>query len=299
MEEIQRLKEEILKEYPRLTKDSEFTFACHKDVSCFNNCCGDVNIFLTPYDILRFKKALGITSGEFLEKYTISPFDKNLKYPIVLLKMRDDEKKTCQFVTKDGCGVYADRPWSCRMYPLGLASPKEDSEALNKEFYFLLKETGCKGFDETRKWTVSEWLREQGIAEYDEMGKEFKDITLHKLVQEGGILTPQKIEMFFMACYDLDKFRGFVFKSSFFDKFVVDEETREALKKDDTALLKFGYRWLRFALLGEKTMTVEAEVMEAKKKELEAKKKAAEEAAEAREAAAKVDPTDKMNPKMN
>jgi len=49
--------------------------------------------------------------------------DKNLQYPVILLQMRDNEKKSCPFVTAEGCSVYPDRPWACRMYPLGLASP--------------------------------------------------------------------------------------------------------------------------------------------------------------------------------
>ena len=273
MEEIQRLKEEILKEYPRLTKTSEFTFACHKGVVCFNKCCGDVNIFLTPYDILCLKNALGITSGEFLKKYTLLPFDENLKYPVILLKMEDDEKKTCPFVAKEGCKVYADRPWSCRMYPLGLASPK-DAGASADEFYFLLKEAGCEGFKETRKWTVDEWMHDQDISEYNDAGMDFKELTLHRFIREGKNLTPRSVEMFFMACYDLDKFREFVFKSSFLEKFEIDEATRKRIEKDDKELLKFGYRWLRFALFGEKTLTVKEDVLEAKKKfiEEEAKK---------------------------
>ena len=60
MRDIEKFKEEILKEYPRLSEDSSFTFACHPGVPCFNDCCGDVNIFLTPYDILRLKQALNM-----------------------------------------------------------------------------------------------------------------------------------------------------------------------------------------------------------------------------------------------
>jgi Fe-S-cluster containining protein len=130
MREIERLKEEILKDYERLNEKSEFRFACHPGVPCFNDCCGDVNIFLTPYDIIRLKNNLGIPSGEFLSEYTVSPFDKNLKYPVILLKMNDDEKKSCPFVGENGCGVYEDRPWACRMYPLGLASPKSRRDSV-------------------------------------------------------------------------------------------------------------------------------------------------------------------------
>jgi len=273
MREIENLKKAILEEYPRLAKDSAFDFGCHKGVPCFNDCCGDVNIFLTPYDIIRLKNNLGITSGEFLEKYTISPFDENLKYPIVLLKMNADNKKSCPFVTESGCQVYPDRPWACRMYPLGLASPGESNKQLDSEFYFLLKESICKGFDTDKRWTVSNWLADQGINDYNQMGEYFKDITLHRFFLEGGNLPPEKIEMFFMVCYDIDKFKRFIFDSSFLDKFEIDKATTDQIKNDEIELLKFGYRWLKFALFGEKTITVKTQVLDSKKKELEQKKK--------------------------
>jgi len=273
MREIQKLKEEILKEYPRLKIDSEFSFGCHPGVPCYNACCGDVNIFLTPYDIIRLKNRLGITSEEFLKKYTLMPFDKNLAYPVVMFQMNDDEKKSCQFVAEQGCTVYEDRPWACRMYPLGLASPRQDQEQTDEEFYFLLHDPICKGFNEPTKWTVSDWMRDQGVDEYDEMGREFKDITLHKHFKEGQGISPKQVEMFFMACYNIDSFRDFVFKSTFLRKFDVEPETLEQIKTDDVALLRFGYRWLRFALFGEETLKIKPEIAEDKKKELKMKGK--------------------------
>ncbi|MBD3298597.1 MAG: YkgJ family cysteine cluster protein [candidate division Zixibacteria bacterium] len=273
MREVEKLKEEILKDYPRLSKDDTFAFACHSGVPCFNDCCGDVNIFLTPYDVIRLKTALGISSQEFLDRYTLMPFDKNLGYPVILLQMTDDDRKSCPFVKEDGCSVYNDRPWSCRMYPLGMASPGEGSEDLSDEFYFLLKESVCKGFREPKEQTVDEWLVDQGIVEYDEMGRDFKDLTLHPFFQEGSKLTPEKIEMFFMVCYNIDRFRDFVFKSSFLNKFEVDEDTVNAIREDDVALLKLGYKWLRFALFGEKSMTVKGDVLADKEQELRMKQK--------------------------
>lgn len=280
MKEIEKLKEAILRDYPHLTLESEFSFACHPGVPCFNNCCADVNIFLTPYDIIRLKNRLGISSAEFLSKYTISPFDKNLKYPVVMLAMNEDDKKACQFVTDDGCSVYEDRPWACRMYPLGLASPKDadpddPKQELKEEFYFLLEESICKGFKSDRKQTVAQWLKDQGIVEYDMMGREWKDLAMHPFLQDPkNSLTPQKIEMFFMVCYNLDTFRDFVFKSSFLNKFEVDAETQAKIKDDDVELLRFGFKWLRFSLFGEKSMTVKGEVFDAKAKQIDERNKA-------------------------
>lgn len=268
MRDIEKFKEEILKEYPRLSLESTLKFACHPGVPCFNDCCGDVNIFLTPYDILRLKNNLNVSSGTFLAEHTIMPFDKNLKYPVILLQMNDDEKKSCPFVGENGCRVYEDRPWACRMYPLGMASPKDGDDSLGEEFYFVLEESFCKGFQENNTITVADWIKSQGITEYNTMGYYFKELTLHEFFQKGDKLTPEKIEMFFLACYNLDAFRDFLFSSTFFQKFDVEDEIRERIRNDDVELLKFGYTWLRFALFGERTLKIKEEVLKEKKKTL-------------------------------
>jgi Fe-S-cluster containining protein len=273
MNEFDKFKEEILKKYPRLQPNSPFRFECHHGVSCFNDCCGDVNIFLTPYDLIRLKNRLGITSGQFLDRHTISPFTPDAKYPVVLLRMGDDEKKKCVFNKPDGCQVYGDRPWACRMYPLGVASPGEDSDELDDEFYFLLKESHCRGFEETTEQTVQGYKENQGVTEYEEMGEGFKTLTTHRFFREGNQLDPAKMDMFYMVCYDIDNFRKFIFGSTFFDKFIVDEKTKEEIKTDDVALLRFGYKWLRFALFAEPTMTIRTEIREAKEQELAAEEK--------------------------
>jgi hypothetical protein len=183
--------------------------------------------------------------------------------------MNDNEKKNCPFVSADGCQVYEDRPWACRMYPLGLASPGEGSEDLDKEFYFLLQETVCEGHKEPMKWTVEKWLSDQGIDEYNRMGEEFKKLTTHKYFREGNQLSPEKVEMFFMVCYNLDEFRDFVFNSSFLKKFLVDNQTKERIREDDIELLRFGLKWLRFSLFGEETMSIRPEILEAAKANME------------------------------
>ena len=252
---VDKFKESILKDYPRLSKKDRFTFGCHPGVPCFNKCCNDVNIFLTPYDIIRLKNRLGITSGQFIERYTILPVEENLKHPVVMLQM-NDKTLDCPFVGESGCTVYEDRPWSCRMFPVGVASPKEmkDKEETDEEFYFLLREDVCEGFAEEKEWTVEEWIRDQKAEDYNEMGEIFKEISLHDFFTKGKGIQPVKLEMFFMVCYDIDKFKSFVFDSTFLKRFEVDEKRVEKMKNDDVELLKFGFDWLRFALFGEKTL---------------------------------------------
>jgi Fe-S-cluster containining protein len=268
----ERLREKILTECPRLGPEDTFRFACHPGVSCFNKCCADVNIFLSPYDVLRMKRRLGMKSGDFLDKYTLMPVHKDMKTPVVVLRMNDDEDKSCPFLTEGGCGIYSDRPWPCRMYPLGLAAQKDTPDGWRGErFYFLLQEESCHGWGEPKEWTVRQWLEDQGIEEYDLWGEQFKELTLHKFFEQGGILSPEKMHMLFTACYDLDSFREMVFESTMLQRFDVDEDFIEEMRYDDEGLLRFAYLWLRFSLFGEPTVKVRPQVMEAFKGNLDKK----------------------------
>jgi hypothetical protein len=184
--------------------------------------------------------------------------------PVVLLRMRDDEKKSCPFVGENGCQVYSDRPWPCRMFPLGMATQRDTPDGWRGErFWFLMKEDSCRGFDESRAWTVRDWLDNQGIDAYDEWGDAFKELTLHEFFDGGGTLPPEKLEMFFTACYDLDKFRTFVFESTLLDRFDVDDDFAHEMSFDDEALLRFAFLWLRFSLFGEPTVRARPEAVEA------------------------------------
>lgn len=259
-----RLQEKILADYPRLGPDDEFSFDCHPGISCFNCCCSDVNIFLSPYDVLRLKNRLGISSGDFLDRYALMPVQKDMNTPVVLLRMNDDEQKSCPFVDRGGCSVYEDRPWPCRMYPLGLAARKDTPDGWRGErFYFLLQENGCRGFDEDRRWTVREWIEDQRIDAWDQWGEAYKELTLHEFFEKGGVLSARKLNMFFTACYDLDRFRRFVFESTLLERFDVDEDFVEEMRYDDEALLRFAFLWLRFSLFGEPTVRAREGVMEA------------------------------------
>ena len=44
-----------------------FSFQCHSELSCFNRCCRNLNLFLYPYDVIRLKNGLGLSSDQFVE----------------------------------------------------------------------------------------------------------------------------------------------------------------------------------------------------------------------------------------
>lgn len=257
--EIEALKQTVLKEYPRLAENDSFSFNCHPGLKCFNQCCGDVTIVLSPYDILRMKKALRLSSEEFLKRYTFVPFSQGFALPIPILRMDEGEGKRCPFVGKNGCTIYADRPWACRMYPLGMASPKNPAEQ-GEPFYFLIRERPCDGFDEDRSLTIREWLKDQCLIEYNAMGEDFKEITLHDFFIRGKTLDPKKMEMLYMACYDLDRFRRFLFESTFFENFNVAADEIERIQADELELMRFAFRWLKFCLFGEPTIMMKDKV---------------------------------------
>ena len=53
----------------QLAEGESFSFTCHPGVPCFNSCCADVNIILTPIDVLRLARRLGMNTREFLETH--------------------------------------------------------------------------------------------------------------------------------------------------------------------------------------------------------------------------------------
>ena len=233
-----------------------FKFSCHKGIACFTHCCAKLSLVLTPYDILRIKKRLGVSSEDFLEKFTDTKVDSNSRFPRVTLKMNGDKNGTCPFVTPEGCSIYEDRPGACRFYPLGRAAMKLDRDVRAKEKFFLVRETHCRGFEENREWTVQEWISNEGLEEYNVLNDLWLEIVTSQKSLGPEAQISRKLQMFFMASYNLDKFREFLFKSPFFERFEVDADQKEALAADDVALMKFAFQWLKFSLFGQETMQI-------------------------------------------
>ncbi len=224
-----------------------FQFRCHPGVSCFTNCCRDINIVLTPYDAVRMKNALGISSEEFIDKHTIIIPKEGRLIPVVLLKMNEDDKK-CPFVSADGCRIYSDRPWPCRMYPLTL---NDDGT------YSMITDTSrCKGLEEKDTNKIIDWLYTQEVEEYDELNEFLSSLTIQLQSQNLNIENHQIQQMVFMSLYNIDKFRKFVFESTFLERLEVEEDILEKIKKSDTDLLKFAFEWIKFGLFGKKVFWV-------------------------------------------
>ena len=231
-----------------------FHFQCHKGIECFTHCCAALNLVLTPYDILRMKHRLKISSDEFLDTYTETKFDRHHRFPLVNLKMSPDEGARCPFVTSEGCTIYPDRPGACRIYPLGRASSRAHMKREEQEKFFIVEEEHCLGFREQREWSLKEWLASEGVDEYNAMNDLWSEIITSAKDLGPAKDIHKKIQVFYLASYNLDKFRRFIFESRFFQLFQVAPEKREVLSTDDVELMKFAFDWLKYSLFGEKTL---------------------------------------------
>ncbi|MCX7897401.1 MAG: YkgJ family cysteine cluster protein [Rhodocyclaceae bacterium] len=243
-----------------LDESKEIQFSCHKGIACWNACCANIDISLTPYDIVRLKKRLGISSTQFLRDYTL-PYEME-KDGIAGVKFRPVEGGTaCRFMTPAGCAVYEDRPTACRYYPVALLSMRKQDEYQASESYALVKEAHCQGHLEPRRLSIAEYRSEQGVIEYDEMAKGWRELVLKKKSLGPAIGAPslKSRQLFFIACYDIDTFRDFVESEGFQKLFKLSEDYKAMLMQDDVELMLFAFRFLKQVLFGEKSIELDEE----------------------------------------
>ncbi len=235
-----------------LEGDKVIQFRCHRGVKCWNACCSNIDITLTPYDILRLKNRLGLSSGEFLQKYTV-PYEMD-KDGMPGVKLRPVEGGTaCQFMVPEGCSVYEDRPTACRYYPVALMSLRRQDEFVDRQAYALVQEAHCLGHLEERRLTIDEYRQEQGATDYDEKGRGWRQLVLKRKSAGPAIgkPTPTSNQFFFMASYDLDRFRAFVMSDGFNQTYEVPVDTMAEIVADDEKLLDFGIDFLKQVLFNE------------------------------------------------
>lgn len=230
--------------------DEKLTFKCSPDVSCFNECCRDLNQFLTPYDILRLKQNLGVTSDVFLKKYTSWHNGPETGLPVITFKSDPASGHACPFVTSGGCSVYPDRPASCRMYPLARAVVRSRQTGKLTEYFALIKEPHCKGYERVGTQTIRQWLKGQDVGLHNEMNDRMMEIISLKNQILPGPLDGFQTDKFSLACYDLDRFRAAIFDDDLLDSLDLSDILLEKIKNDDVALLEFGYSWIKHFLFG-------------------------------------------------
>ena len=235
----------------RLCGLKRFSFGCHPKVACFTECCRELDLALTPYDVLRLRQVLKIKSADFIERYVVLEQDENDIFPVLYLGMVDDGRASCPFITNKGCRVYNGRPGACRAYPVGRGAAL-DGNGKRQELYVLVREDHCKGFAEPETHTVAEWFENQELEEYYRVNDEVLTLLQHEQVRKGIRLSRKQIDNFLLALYNLDEFHELVSSSGFEDDFMLTAEERAAVLAEDLSLLRFGIRWLKETLFTEK-----------------------------------------------
>ncbi len=236
-----------------LGRGDAFKFACHSGLACFTRCCRNADMYLYPYDIIRLKRHLGLSSDDFLNRYSLVAIRDNPHFPHVMLKMSETEDRACEFLTTAGCRIYPDRPYACRAYPLERAVARRSGRGQRTAYYGIARHGYCQGHGQGRRWTVDAWSTDQDLGAFETFNDHWVDIdSIFRTNPWGpnGLQSPA-LPMAFMACYNMDKFRRFVFDSSFLTRFSVPAARVEAIRTSDESLLLFGFDWVRLMLRGQ------------------------------------------------
>ena len=200
-----------------LSLDSSFTFQCHAGLACFNQCCHTPTVILSPYDLLRLKQGLGITSTELRERYTRQEIEPNANLPLVFIDAYRSTEGGCPFLGEIGCTVYPHRPAACRLFPLTMGSRLTPDGV--EDHYFCRRLDYCQGFNGGVEWTVGSWMAHQGFLEYDQGRREWLEILLKAGLTEQPVADARIQDLFAILAYDLDRFRRLVFDPVFLEAY--------------------------------------------------------------------------------
>ena len=120
-------------------------------------CCHGMEdtLLLEPPDIYRFRKEMGLSLEQLLEKAA----ELGMADGIILPHLRMKEQEACTFLDAQGrCSIHSARPAYCRMFPLGRYYRGDD-------FVYILQTHQC---DHPRtKVKVKRWIDLPDLAAYE------------------------------------------------------------------------------------------------------------------------------------
>lgn len=139
-----------------LDRQSPFGFTCRRCLTC----CRFKKIQLNPYETARLAGRLGISTTDFIARYTTGG-----------TVLRFDDQGACVFLQADGCAVHPDRPLVCRLYPLGRYVDSLGVET----FAQLALEDGCQG-ELHAQGTIARYLQDQEAFPFMEAADLYLDL---------------------------------------------------------------------------------------------------------------------------
>lgn len=242
---------DIDSELPAFSPTQKFRFACGPDTPCFNRCCAQLNLPLTPYDVLRLTRNLGMASADFLRGFTGRRIEPETGFYLFHLRMIESPDAPCPFVTPAGCSVYEDRPGACRSYPLGRGA-RLSREGVAERF-FMIREEHCRGFDCGPERSAAEWFADQGLERHNYFNDRYMRL-MSLVAATGKPLAGRLSGMASLCLWEIDKFRQFLTQMDVFARLAIPTE-RQALILDNSdsgaeACLDFGLDWLELIVFG-------------------------------------------------
>lgn len=164
-----------------------FRFHC---TECGECCKRREDIMLSPYDLNRIARYLGVEIGKVIEDYCTCYIGGSSKLPVVIMNMEGHEKK-CPFLKYGKCKIHAAKPTVCALFPLGRLGTEEDYS-----IRYVLQHVECGTEDEQH--TVREWLGEFGLTESEAWFREWQKTILQLSKRVRGIaasLTEKALSM--------------------------------------------------------------------------------------------------------
>lgn len=242
---------EFLDSLPELKPGDTFCFDCNPEVPCFNRCCAELTLPLTPYDVLRMRRRFNCNSEDFLNRFTVLRSFPDTGFPLPMLRMLDGPGELCPFVTPAGCMIYEDRPGACRCYPLGRGT-KMGADGVSERF-FLVREEHCRGFDKGTVRSARAWFDDQELAAYNAANDRY--MRLMAMVRAGKTpLEARLVTLSLLCLFQVDKFRELIESMRIFEHVEVTPERRAAIMDDspegDEAALNFGLDWVELVIFG-------------------------------------------------
>lgn len=160
--------------------DEPFQFGC---TMCGECCINREDILLSPRDIYRMAKELGLSAGSLFLKYCEAYVGQDSRMPVVRLNPSGPDRR-CPLLKDRKCMVHNAKPTVCAMFPIGRClvgkNPGEGITDISKtNLQYIFVNPGCGNKSST--YTVREYLESSGIPVYDEYFMEWQRTVLRSV----------------------------------------------------------------------------------------------------------------------
>ena|ERR1022692_2026780 len=157
-----------------MDRATPFSYQCNQ---C-GRCCHNQVITLSPYDVIRIARAMDITTGEVVRRYTIRRGS----------ILRFLPEGGCSALEGTRCGIHRGRPLACRLYPLGI-----ERTASGERFIALEPARGSVGIYGNDS-TAGDFIDANGTAPYFTAIERYRELLAAFRTQIAAIVDFNRVE---------------------------------------------------------------------------------------------------------